>query len=534
MLARYGWQNLLTALGLAGAFGLSRRPGGITPAPVQVRETLECLGPTFIKFGQLLSTHPELIPPDYIKELEKLQDRLPEISYVAVRKIIQEEFGSDVCEVFSSFNETPIGAASLGQAHLARLKEDDREVVVKVQRPAIRPMIDNDLEILSSVAHFLEQRFESLRSYMLVDLIEEFAINLHQEMDYTREGRNGDLLRQSFIDIPYAKFANILWDYSTSRVLTMERLSGVKITDIDELKRRGYDLKEVARNLSRIFLKMVFIDGVFHGDPHPGNIVVMDNNVVALFDYGVVGRIDKDLKTKITMLVQNFIHEDSAGFTEILLAMGSWPASLDRKAFGNSIDRLLRQYYGAPLREVKVGEAVTQAVRISALHHISLPPSLGLLGKVMLGVEGIDNLLDPDYDFTSEARPFVVRAMLGEFSFDSLKYDIPESMLNWKGLLRDFPHRSSQVLERIADGNLRSILKLEGFDNAVKDLDKSANRLSFALIATGIIVGSAQIISNKVGPLWHGFSVIGVAGFAVAFIFGLWLLLSIIRAGNLW
>ncbi len=533
ILARHGWQSLLSSLGLAGLFHVRGHGRGVPPAPVQVRETLEELGPTFVKLGQVLSTRPDLIPPDYIVALEKLQDQAPTITISQIRKVIQEEFNAPVESVFEEFDQEPLGAASLGQTHLAVLP-DGMKVVVKVQRPDIRRVIDNDLEILAGIAHFLEQHFEKLRVYGFSDLVEEFSITIHQELDYTREGRNGDALRENFDEVAYVHVAEIVWKYTTPRVLTAERICGVKINDLKAIEDHGCNRHEIARNLSRAYLKMVFVDGLFHADPHPGNLLVLDNNVIGLLDCGMMGRLDHELKAYVTMLLEEYLQEDSAAFSDILIAMGTAPLDLDRKAFKLDIDRLLRQYYGAPLRELKIGEALARSLRISARHRIRLPASLGLLVKVIIGVEGIDRMLDPDYDLAAEARPFVSQSMQKEFTLNRLKIDISKSLIQWKTLLLEAPHRTAEVLDRMADGTFRVIFKHEGLENSVRDIDRSANRLSFALISSATIIASAQILSSKVGPTWMGYPLIGVVGFAIAFIFAVWLMISIIRAGRMW
>jgi ubiquinone biosynthesis protein len=252
--------------------------------------------------------------------------------------------------------------------------------------------------------------------YGLPDLVEEFSITLMQELDYTREGRNGDQLRENFKDVHYVRIAATEWDYTTPRVLTMERVCGVKITDLEGLEEKCYDRHAVASNLTKAFMKMIFIDGVFHGDPHPGNLVVLEDSCIGLLDYGMIGRLDRETKGYVTMLLEDYTEEDSAGFAEILLSMGTSPADVDRKAFKFDIDRLLRQYYGAPVREFKIGEVLSRSLRLSARYRVRLPASLGMLVKVIIGIEGIDQLLDPSFDLAAEARPFAIRSVMGEFS----------------------------------------------------------------------------------------------------------------------
>jgi ubiquinone biosynthesis protein len=533
ILAKHGWEHILGRLGLAEVFRVRRQAMGVPPGPAQVRESLEELGPTFIKLGQLLSTRPDVIPKNYADELEKLQDSAPPITFATVRQVVEQEFGIPIDRVFATFDPEPLASASLGQTHLATLF-DGREVVVKVQRPGIRQQIDTDLEIMAGVAIFLEQHFEQARIYGLSDMVDEFSIIIHQEMDYTREGRNADKLRENFAGVPTAKIADIIWDYTTARVLTQERLCGIKINDIEALDARGYDRAAIANNLSRAFLKMIFVDGFFHSDPHPGNLVVLDDNVVGIMDYGQVDRLDTDLKTKITMLLSEYIQEDSGGFAETILDMGAAPPDLNRVAYTRDIDRLLRQYYDVPLSEVQIGDMLRRTLQISARYRIRLPANVAVLTKAIVEVESTDRLLDPNYNLTRNAGQYIDRSIRGELTVDKMRSQILRNLLSWKNLLLSFPHRSAEILENMAENRFRIIFKHEGLEVATKDIDRSANRLSFALMASSIIIGSALILSAKVGPLYHGYAILGLVGFGISFLLAVWLMISIIRAGSLW
>lgn len=533
ILTKHGWDQLLSRLGLAGVFHLRASSGGAPPAPVQVREALEELGPTFIKLGQVLSTRPDLIPTEYADALESLQDNAPQFPVKQAHEVIEAELGQPVSALFLRFDDQPLAAASIGQTHAATLP-DGTEAVVKVQRPDIQQTIENDLEIIAGLARFLHRHFASLRVYGLPELADEFAITIRQELDYTKEGRNGDRLKENLADLEYVRIASTIWEFTTSRVLTSERLHGVKITDIHALTEMGADRHAVADNLWKGFLSMIFVNGVFHADPHPGNIIVMPGNVIGLLDYGMVGRLDRELKAFLTMLLAEYVQQDSSGFAEILLSMGTKPSDLNRKEFTTEIDRLLRQYYGAQLGQMHMGELLRSAIRISAKHQVQLPASLGLLIKVILGVEGIDRELDPAYDLTSEARLFIRRSVRDEFSTSTLRDQVIHSLMYWKWLFLELPHRVNDVLRSLAEGSLRVVFHHEGLEPATRNLDRSINRLSFALISTGTIVASALVFSSKVGPMWHGYPMIGLVGFVVSFVFAMFLMLSIIRAGRMW
>lgn len=533
VLTKHGWQSLITRTGLSHVFGLRGRGAGPAPGPVQVRLALEELGPTFIKLGQLLSSRPDILPREYVEELEKLQETAPPVAIEDIYTVIEEEFCEPASSLFERFDPVPIGSASLGQTHSARMS-DGRDVVIKVQRPGIRATIGNDLEIVSGLARFLDRHFEQLCVYGLPDLVEEFSITMRQELDYTREGRNGDMLRGNLQRLEYVKVAETIWERTTPRVITLECVQGVKITDVQELEERGLDRAAVAANLTRAFLTMVLIDGFFHADPHPGNLVVQEGNTIGLLDYGMVGRLDRGLKTSVVILLANYVRQDSSGFSEVLLDIGIEPQDLDRKEYVRAIDRFLRQYYDAPLREVQMGQVLRDALRISAKHRVRLPASLALLVKVIIQTESITKTLKEDFDFTAEARRFVTRALGDEFSPRRLGTELVESVLSWKSLLLSLPHRTSDVLERMSSGTFRIAFKHEGLEDPVRDIDRSANRLSFALIVSSTIIGSSLILAAGIGPSYRGFPVVGLIGFGIAFLFAVWLMISILRANKLW
>lgn len=449
-----------------------------------------------------------------------------------IHKVIEEEFGATPDLIFSHFEETPLAAASLGQTHLATLKNGVK-VVVKVQRPDIQRVIETDLEILQSLAHFVEQHSERMRAFGISDLIEEFAITIRQELDYTYEGRNTDRIRENLKELDFVRVPTVFWEYTTPKVLTTEQITGIKITDIDELDKQCLDRKSIARNLTRAFMEMIFIHGFFHGDPHPGNIVVLDKCTIGLLDFGIVGRLDHRLKTAVTILLAEYIQENSEGFADEILRIGSYPQDLNRRAFELEIDRALRQFYGAPLKEIRMGDLLRKAFQISAKHHVRLPSSLLLLVKVLINIDGIDRQLYPDFDFTGEARPYVKRSMREEFSIHMLANQTFKSLVLFKNFLLALPDLAQDLLGRMVEGSFRLNFRHQGLEGLMRSLERAANRLSFALVASATIVASALIVAAKIGPLWHGYPIIALIGFGISVIFGFWLLIAILRAGKL-
>lgn len=503
------------------------------PLPATVRMIIEELGPTYIKLGQILSTRPDLIPHDYLCELEKLQDTAPSVPFSKVSEIIEKEFGKPYNQVFTHFEEEPLAAASLGQVHRATLP-DGNHVVVKVQRPGITQVIETDLEILFDFARILEARSERARIYALTDLVEEFSLTLRNELDYTREGRNADRLRKNLAELPGSRVPLVYWDYTTPRVITMEEMRGVKITDFPGLSVIKANLPKVADNLAQSVLQQIFVDGFFHGDPHPGNLIVLPGDFVAFIDCGMMGRLDRETRASVVNLLSTFLSQDSKKFAEEILNIGTAPPNLNRRVFIQDIDRALRQYYDMPTGEMHLGELLKLSLDITINHKIVLPSNFAMLVKVFITVEGVTRQLDPSYNFTEAARPFLTRALKKEFSWEESSTELFRTLTEIRTLAISLPSRISTLLDKAVDGTFSIEFKHMGLKDVSNKFDKAVNRLSFSLLVSALIVGSSIVIQSQVGPRIHGYPFIGVAGFLIAGFFCLWLLISFIRAGRLW
>ncbi len=531
ILVRYGIEPLLSRAGLADLLRVRGNIHGALPGPVQVRQAVEEIGPTFIKLGQALSTRQDMVPAEYAAELAKLQDSAPAVPASDVRRIIEEELCGSPESVFAKFEMAPVAAASLGQAHFASL-EDGTEVVVKVQRPGVREMIETDLEIISGIASFLEAHFEWATAYQLSNMAEEFTITLLWELDYTREGRKADLIRKNLSDISYVRVPETFWEYTTPKVLTEGRLDGVKITDMAGIAALGCDRSAVAKNLWRVYLTMIFQDGVFHGDAHPGNLLVMPGNTIGLLDHGSIGQLDRKLRREVGLLLLMYEQQNSDGFAEVLLDMDVSSHSIDRKPFVQEIDRLLRQYYGSSVGDMKLGELLVPALRISGKYGVHLPTSLMLVVRIILGVESITGELDPTYNLVSEVRPYAEQAILDEFSTERLRYDASENVLHWKRLVYELPRNASRVLASLSGSTLGMDFRHKGLDKPIREVTGAANRLTYSVIAaSSMIAGSVAMLSHS-GPSWMGYPLPSMIGFIVAILFIMGILVSVARSGK--
>lgn len=533
ILARYNGYNIIDHLGLHDLVPAGiRPPEGEADFPSKLRAALGELGPTFVKLGQLLSTRPDIVPPRYLEELVKLQDTAPPVPFDKVRKVVEEELGEPMEEAFLYFSRTPIAAASLGQAHTAAL-HDGAAVVVKVQRPDVRRVVEVDTELIFDLAHWLMQRSERARVLNVVDLVEEFRLTTLDELDYTREGRNMDRLRGNLSAYRKLHVPEVYWELTTTRVLTQERLHGTKITDVERLRERGIDPAVVARLLGEVFMKQIFIDGFFHADPHPGNIIVLDDGSIGLLDFGMVARMDESMRESVTRLLVSFVEQDSPAFAERILMLGRELQRLDRKRFTADADRMLRRYYDLPARDVNIGALLRDTLDLCTVHAIQLPSSFGMLVKVLANLDGITKQLDPDYSYVETARRFLARAMAQRFRWDAVQLDAYRAAADAKHLLADLPMRGNQVLSKLVEGELSVQLQHEGIENVTRHLDKIGNRIAYSLVVAALLIGSALFSLANIPPFIRGYPVIGFATFVGAVAMGIWLLAAILRSGSL-
>ncbi len=533
ILARHGWGHVASRLGLARLLHLRGTASQEQGTPARLVQALEELGPTFIKFGQLLSTRSDLLPQGYIEELSKLQDTAPTIPIAYVREVISTELGGSPETIFAEFNDVPIAAASLGQVHSAVL-HDGTQVIIKVQRPGIRDVVDRDIEILYTIASMLERRWERAKTYGLTEVVDEFAITIREELDYTREAYNTQRLRTNLSKENRARVPQVYWELVTQRVLTLERINGIKITDERGLEALGIDIKDAANALTSIFLHQIFVDGFFHADPHPGNILVTPDHQIALIDCGQVRQLDASARTGLLRLMISFEHQQTRRFAEEIEALGISSGDVDLQALTRDLEKILRQYYDIPSRLANVGQILMRVMDVSARHKIRLPVEFAVLGKVLANIDGINRLLNSDFNFTEALRPYISRAVREQFAVDEMLTDAYRTVIDIKNLILSLPEYLDQLLHKAVEGSLRLEFRHKGLDELESRLDKISNRLSFALIVGAIIIGSSIIVVSNQGPTSiFGLPALGVAGYVIATILGVWLLISIIRSGRL-
>ncbi len=537
VLAKHGFGNLIDQLELVPYLSLPRRlfrggtAGPHLTAPERMRLAIEELGPTFIKFGQIMSTRPDLIPPPYLAQLVKLQDTVPPAPWEAVREQLERELDGSLDALFASFDAEPVAAASLAQVHQATLPGEEK-VVVKVQRPEIERTIEVDLEILFDLTRLIQERTPLGTIYDLVEIAEDFAFTLRNEMDYRREGHNADRFRRNFADETALYIPKVYWDYTTQRVLTLEHISGIKINDIAALDAAGVDRRQVAKSAVRIIIKEVLEDGFFHADPHPGNFFVMDEAVIGAMDFGMVGHLDQRDRENLVRLYIVSVQFDTEGIVEQLVRMGAASRDVDRLGLQRDIGRLLTKYHGLPLKEIRAQEVVEEARPIAFRYHLRLPSWMWLLGKTLAMMEGVGLQLDPDFDIFAVSQPYVRKFLWQTVSPQTWGRRLLKSGGDWGELLANLPRRVPRLIDQLEEGDLQFTLRLREIETLLARLDRVGNRLAISVLLAAFIVSLALLMPSFLGGQQGWIFWLIVLGFGVASVLGLWLLLSIWRSGR--
>ena len=501
------------------------------PIPVRTRKVLEELGPTFIKFGQILSARPDLIPLKFCQEFEKLQNEVPAFKYEKVEEQIKNELKKPIDELFNNFSVEPFAAASLSQVHLAELKTGEK-VVVKVQRPDIKRVITADLDILNMLAKLAERHIEESRLYNPIKVVDEFRKTILKEIDFDTEADNINRFRRNFKDDNTVHILKVAPHLSTNKILTMERIEGIKVTDIKDTEKERLDRKQIAINGANAVLKQIFIDGFFHGDPHPGNIFILDNNKIAFLDFGMVGRIDEETKAQITGILTAFVERDASEMAEVFIVMGVVEEA-DVKKLKLDFTDLIERYYEIPLKKLSLDQVLTDIVDIVSKNKIRIPPDLFLLAKALITIEGIGRRLDPEFNMTAQIKPFVEKLARQKYNPKRIAKEIRRFAKGLYSFTSSLPKDLSLIFSKIKKGTLRVEFEHRGLENLISQMDKVSNRIAFSLIIAALIIGSSIIMQTNKGPLFLGFPMLGIIGFIIAAIMGLWLAVAILRSGKL-
>ena len=499
-----------------------------------LREMLDELGPTFVKFGQLLSTRPDIVPPDILAELQSLQDDVRPFPYEDVERVIREELELSVEQLFTEFEETPVAAASIGQVHRATLPNGHR-VAVKVQRPNAPRQVEADLALLYQAARIARERVKALDFIDARQLVDEFARSIHQELDYRLEGRNAEAFHHRFAGHPHVRIPRVYWSYTRTRVLTLELLEGIQLADLPVDAWTMEERRRLAYLMTETWMTMIFRHGFFHGDPHPANIFVLDDgDVIGLVDFGQVGKLTDDDLSKLTGLFIDAANERIDQIPRRLGELGVRYPKEREEEFVAELRELYGRYYGASLAEIDPLQVIREAFQLIYRLNLRLPTRFVLLDKAIatLGSVGIE--LYPDFNVFEVAKPYARDLMLERYTPRRVLNRARTEGVGLARIARDMPYQVHDFLEEIRDGQIEVGFVHKGLDEFMRKLDVAFNRLVIALVVVGGLIGSSLIgIFSKTGPQIAGVNFLSFIGFVLSGALAAWLLWGVVRSGRL-
>jgi ubiquinone biosynthesis protein len=537
VLGRHGLGYLAGALGIDRFSPFRRNLFGNLPdtqpytRPEHVRVALEELGPTFIKLGQILSTRADLLPVPYQMELAKLQDAAPPLPFEVVKRTVESELDRPLSEVFAEFVEVPLAAASIGQVHAARLL-DGSEVAVKVQRPGVRQRIEEDLDVMERMAAQASRRWQIFHDYDVPALVQEFAVTIRAETDYLAEGQNAERFHYLFRDDPTVHVPLPFWDLTSERVLTLERIQGIKIDDLAALDAAAIDRRQVASNDARMVLRMIFRHGFFHADPHPGNFFVSQDGSIGLVDFGMVGRVDAHTQDQLVWALAAFTDDDPDRQVEALFDMGVARKGVDRQELRRDVRQMVHRYSGRPLGQIRSREAINDMLDVVRRHRLQLPSNLALLSKTVGMHEALVSRLDPEFDFTRMLLPYAKRMIQRQYLPRVFARSVSRAGLDAARLAVELPTQVRRLVGALERGDLEFAIRPTGLEGLIGRVERIANRLLLGVVAAAFLVSFAVLLAAYHLRPERGVVGVLVAAFVLAVLLGAYVAWSILRTGR--
>lgn len=463
----------------------------------RLRLSLEELGPTFVKLGQILSTRPDIFPSDVVEELKKLQDSVQPFSFSEVRAIIENEFEDRLENIYKEFDEKPVAAASVSQVHRARLSSG-KQVAVKVQRPGIERIIDLDLDILKDLAHFIDHHTKYGKSYDCSGMVLEFENTIKNELDFTKEAENADTFKQNFAQDEGITVPEVKWIYTTKRVLTMECIEGIRVDNYNVLDKSGIDRRILAKKLATSICNQILRDGFFHADPHSGNIQVLPDGTIVFLDLGMVGYLNEIRKRMISNFFIGVASKDSRMVVKSIIDMDTMPNRSNIKKFEKDVDKIIGKYLTMPWNEIRTEDLLYETFNIAFLNHIKIPREFALLAKTLGTLQGLLEKLAPDLNALVVAKPIAKKLLYQSFSAEGISNDIKKSLWNYMDLFKEFPSAMLNFLGKMEDEDFTVQFKINEIESIQRRFERVFNRMSFSvillavsIILAGIIIGSS-------------------------------------------
>lgn len=499
--------------------------------PVRLRLVLQELGPTFVKFGQILSSRPDIVPRAVIEELKVLQDNVPPFPKKQLLQIIEKELGGPASEFYSEFREESIASGSIGQAHEARLP-DGKKVIVKVKRPGIDKTIIADLAILKFLASLAETYIEELQVFQPVMIMEEFSKTIRRELDFTAEAALTEKFQTLLEPNPNVFAPRVYWDYTTNNLITLEHLSGVNISNHRALKRDKIDLAQVADNLVSSFVEQYFVLGIFHADPHPGNILVRSDGGINLIDFGMVGHLSEELKNHLATTLIALYKNDLETIFEVYADLGVFTDNVNERELKSDILELIDKYLYTPFQYLDFAKVFEDIVCLAREHKVILPRDFVMLGKSLVMIVGTAQELDPSFNLSEVVSPHIKTILKKKFSPTRLSNLLLTHSWSLFSLLQRLPSEIKDLIRRLKGGNIRIAVHHENLERYAMHLGQIANRVSISIILSALLISSSLMAAAKVGPLVHDIPLISLIGFSIAGVLGLLFSFAVMRSGN--
>ena len=540
VLSRYGFYDLIAQSGfdLLGPLGkkisLKRPEDSVLKLSrwERMRLALEELGPTYIKFGQILSTRGDLVPVGLVEELQKLQDKVPPFPGEEAVGWIEKELGRPLGELFEDFSAEPIAAASMAQVHEATTIDGDH-VAVKVQRPGIRRMIDTDLEIMHQLAVSLAKHVPDLGHADLVNIVNEFDQSIHRELSFSTEASSIERFGNNLRSDPTVYVPHCYRKYSTGKVLTMEFIEGTKISEVERFEEIDLDPKLIAQRGIDLELKQIFEYGFFHADPHPGNLLVLPGNVICFLDFGMMGTLTRSTRELIITMVVGAINRDYDKITRNALKICETTGEVNMRRLELQVTELVDLYFHQSLENIDMRELFAYLVDFFPQNNLVMPADLFALGRALVLLQGDGELLDPEFNIANQVAPYFKKLVRRRFRPEQYVKEMAVSSEEMLRLVGEMPYEIRELMEKAREGRLKINMEHQGLDNMSARHERIFNRITVSITLAAIILGSSILVLAKVPPMWHDIPVIGLVGFLGATILGFWLLLSIIRHGKL-
>lgn len=530
LVRRVGVASLLERAGTVLHWGEAARSAQLEPQQ-RLRLACEELGPAFIKLGQMLSTREDLLPPAWTTELGRLRSNVAPVPFEELRPVIERALGGAPDAAFAELEREPSGSASIAQVHRARLA-DGRPVVLKVRRPGIENKVEADLRILAHVAQLVEGELPEARRYQPVRVVEEFRRSLSRELDLAAEARNIERFARNFRDDPYILIPRVYPQWTSSVMNVQERIDGISGDDVEAIERAGLDTRLIARRGVDAVLKMILEDGFFHADPHPGNVIYLPGDRIAMIDFGMAGRLSPERRRQIVDLLSGIARHDNEPMLEVLLDWAGEDA-VDEDQLAADVNELVLDFADVPLKDIRIGNLIGRLTALVREHGIVLPSDLTLMFKALISLEGLGRRYDPDFRLVDRIKPFLDRALAARYAPAEVGRRGSASVGQFLGLVGSVPRDLGRLLKDARRGRIRVDLDLKRLDSFGRKLDSTIDRITIGIMTASLVIGSSIVMTVTSGPQLFGipvFTVLGLAGYLMAFVNSVWIIVAIWRS----